>query len=84
MFIALGIQHATRLSTVACLALQYISTLSHKRNDFRKNKLLNTKCVLIFSVNLSEIFLILKRTEPDVIKNVYWSLRKIPLILVRV
>jgi hypothetical protein len=45
------------LSSVTCLALQYFSTLFHKRNDFRKKKVTEqTMCVLIFSTNLSEIF----------------------------
>ena len=35
------------LSSLACRALQYFSTLSHKRRDFRKQKALESKmCVL--------------------------------------
>jgi len=34
------------LSSVACPVVQYFSTFSHKRNDFRKKmKLLKLKCV---------------------------------------
>jgi hypothetical protein len=37
------------MSSVACLTVPYFSTLSHKLHDFRKKRLLNIKCVLIFS-----------------------------------
>ena len=64
VFVALGIHHAMRMHhilSVSCPALQHFPTLSHKRNDFReKEKLLNTKCVFRFSLQLlSESFLIL-------------------------
>ena len=56
MFVDLGTQHAMRmrrviLSSVACPALHYFSTLSHKRTIFENEKLLNIKCVLIFPIN---------------------------------
>jgi hypothetical protein len=83
------------LSSVTCPALPYChlwpARLYHifphyliSGTIFEKKKLLNTKCVFWFSVLLlSEIFLILRITERDMIKNVYWSLRKVPVILVR-
>jgi len=56
-FVALVKQHLKRmrriiLSPVACLAVKYFSTLSHKRHDFRGKKLLNVQCVLISSTTL--------------------------------
>jgi hypothetical protein len=51
---------------------------------FSKEKLLDLKCVLWFSLQISsEIFLILNRTEWDMIKNVYLSSCKVPAILVK-
>ena len=47
-------------------------------------KLLNVKCVLLFSLQLlSETFLILRRNERDMIKNVYWSSCTAPFSLLR-
>jgi hypothetical protein len=59
------------------------STLFHNRHDFRKTVIEHKMCVLIFCTNLSEKFLILRRTERDVIKNVYWSTCKLPVNLVK-
>jgi hypothetical protein len=76
--------HHFILSSVTCLTVQYFSTLSHKRHDFRGGKSsLNTKCVFSFiSLQLlSETFLILRRTERDVIKNVYWCLCQVAVFL---
>jgi len=41
-------------------------------------------CVLIFSTNLSEIFLILRRIQQDTIINVHRCSCKVPVIFVRV
>ena len=61
------------LSSVACPTLRYLSTLSHKRHDFRKNVTKHKMCVLIFSTNLSETFLILRRIQRYTVTNVHIS-----------
>ena len=58
--------------------------ISHKLHDFRKEKLLNTKCVFCFSLQiLSEKFLVLRRAERDMTVNVYRCACKVPDVLVR-
>jgi hypothetical protein len=66
---------------VTCPALHYFSTLSPKRHDFREKKILNIKRVFWFSLHLSEIFLILRRSERDVIKMYIGLHVKYPLFL---
>ena len=74
----LVIQHSKHirriiLSSVVCFPVPYFSTLSHKRHDFRK-KLLNIKCVFWFSLKLlSEMFLIIRRIQGDIIIYVLTS-----------
>jgi len=51
VFLALGIQHTMLIRyivIVACPAVQYLSTLSHKRYDFCKNVIKQKMYVLIF------------------------------------
>jgi hypothetical protein len=73
-------------SFVACQALQYFSSLSHTRKDFRKKKIIKHKmCVLIFNSNyfFSETFFILRRAEQVYDhKYSYIGLRVITVILV--
>ena len=87
--VAVGIQHETRIRRIicppiACLAVPYFSTLSHKRHDFRKNNITAlTLCVLIFSTSLAETYLVLRRIERDFIINIHRSSCKVHLIVVR-
>jgi len=71
------------LSSVACPALQYFSTLPHKRYDFRKKKYLTQNVCFDFLYNfISETFLILRRNERDMTQKMYIGLHiKYPLFL---
>jgi len=70
-------------SSVACAALQYLSTLSHKRHNIRKKVIKHKMHVLIFFTTFSKTFLILGSTEQDMIKNVLHSSCTVPIKLVR-
>ena len=76
-FVALVIQHTKRArfiisSSVAWLALPCFSTLSQMAPISKKKKLIKMR-VSIFSTTYSGTFLILRRTDRDMIINVYWS-----------
>jgi hypothetical protein len=50
---------------------------------FRGKKLLNIKCVFWFSLQLLSVTFLTLGTEWDVIKNVFWTSCKVPIIVVR-
>jgi hypothetical protein len=55
MFVAVGIQHATRLRHIFVCALPgcaYLTTLRHKRHDFIKKAIVRKMCVLVFYATL--------------------------------
>ena len=70
------------LSFVGCPALHCLSTLFHQRQDFRNKMIEHKMCVLVCLQLLSEVLLILRRTECDVTNNVHRPSCKGPFILV--
>jgi len=83
VFVALGIQHAMRcaiLWSVACPPLQYVSTLSHKRNDFRKTVSEYKMCVLIFCTKFVWNISHSKKKWARYDENIYWSSHKVTFI----
>jgi len=71
------------LSSVACPALQYFSTLSHKQHDLGGGKVIEHKMCfdLLYKFRLKH--LILRRNERDIIINVHTSSCKVTAFLVR-
>ena len=87
MFVALLIQHAQHMRHIVMLwPAPLYNIFPHyliSGTIFEKKKVTEHKmCVLIFSTILSETFLSLRRTGRDMIKNVYRSSCKMPVILV--
>ena len=76
MLVALFTQHAKRMSStlsssVASPILTHFSTLSHERHDFRKLVIEHKMCVMTSLQFLSETFITLRRTERDIIINLF-------------
>jgi hypothetical protein len=72
-FVALGFQHAMRMRVLFLWpALLYTIFPHYLKNDTVIEKTSsNTICILIFSIPLSETFLVLRRIERDMIINVF-------------
>jgi hypothetical protein len=74
VYVALGIQHAMRVShiVIRCLSGPTIFfDVTSQTTQFSKNKLLNYNAFSLSLQRLSETFLILRRTERDMIINAY-------------
>lgn len=67
------------LSSMACAPVQYFSALSDIRKDFRKKFVGHIMCVVTFFKAFSEICLILRTVQQDIIINVHMSSCKSPV-----
>jgi hypothetical protein len=71
------------MSYVASLAVPYVSTLSHKRHDFREKIIeYNKMCVLVSVQLLLDTFLIVRRIQLDIFINVHRFSCKVLVFLV--
>jgi hypothetical protein len=75
VFVTLSIQHAMRMHNVVFCGLSGSTIFLHiisQTARFSGGGLLKTKCEFLFSLEvLSEKFLIIRRTERDMIKYIY-------------
>jgi hypothetical protein len=82
------IQHTVRmrrdvLSSVACLAVPYFSTLSHKRYNFRENVIEHKICVFRFSTTFVSNISHSKKNSVRYYINLRRSSCKVPVSLIR-
>ena len=79
------IQHANRMSritssSVACLALPFFSTLSHKRYDFLKKKVIEHKICFNFLYNFRLKYFSFQKEFSEILSSMYIGLHA-PLFL---
>ena len=74
--------HRIILSSVACPVLQYFSTLSLIRHDFRKTVIEHKMCVLISSTAFATNVSHLRRIQRDIAINVHRYSCRVPVIFV--
>ena len=76
LFVVVDIQHAMRMSHIVICGLPRSTIFCHFISytvRFSEKRLLNMQCFLIFSTDFSETFLILRRIQQNIIKNVHRS-----------
>jgi hypothetical protein len=87
VFVASGVQDVMRIATlsiVACPGLQYFSRCLIMGRILERKKIIEYKIfVFIFVRTLCEKITILRRIARYVVTNVYWSVCKVPFILVK-
>ena len=88
--LALGIQHAMRMCHIlicdfsGCTIFSHFISWTAWFSKLKKKIVLNMNWAFRFSLQvLSATFLILRRTERDIIKCVYWSSCQVPVILIK-
>jgi len=67
---------------MACPAIQYFPTISHRRHDFRKKITEHHICFDFLYKFLYETFLVLRRTERGMMNGVSLSSCKVPVVSV--
>jgi hypothetical protein len=85
-FVALVTQHTMNMRHIVICGLSSCTIFLHiisQKVKFSEKRLLNIKCVLIFSTNLSETLHIARIIQGDAIIIICRSAGKVPAILVR-